>query len=154
MTTELDPIVGNWYRHVDKGQAFMVVAIDELDQLVEVQHFDGDIEEISLSNWHDMELELSEAPEDWSGPVDNVEHDDAGYTETRMSSDAWTESLENNPRTTTEDWQETRAEDERDDGSEGTMLEETERQDRLENTVLASVDIVEPGESEESEQGD
>jgi len=45
MDTLIDPIFGNWYRHLDKGQMFMVVAVDESDSLVELQHFDGDVEE-------------------------------------------------------------------------------------------------------------
>ncbi|WP_455198264.1 DUF6763 family protein [Kaarinaea lacus] len=29
MSTEVDPIVGNWYQHLDKGQRFLVVAFDD-----------------------------------------------------------------------------------------------------------------------------
>ena len=29
MPTEADPILGNWYRHLDKGQKFWVVALNE-----------------------------------------------------------------------------------------------------------------------------
>ena len=29
MNSEADPIVGNWYRHLDKGQPFVVVAVDD-----------------------------------------------------------------------------------------------------------------------------
>ncbi len=37
MDNELDPIVGNWYRHLDKGQIFRVVALDEcVDHIVAV----------------------------------------------------------------------------------------------------------------------
>ena len=33
MSTEVDPIVGNWYQHLDKGQRFLVVAFDEKEGL-------------------------------------------------------------------------------------------------------------------------
>lgn len=144
MTNELDPILGNWYRHLDKGQTFMVVAVDDKERIVELQHFDGDIEEIELENWYAMELELSDAPEDWSGPVDNIEHDDTGYTETEMTSGDLREPLEENPRSPTELWEDASAEDERDDWAEGTAAEEPVQQQFVENTKLASV----PGEEE------
>jgi hypothetical protein len=67
MVNELDPLIGNWYRHLDKGQMFRVVAFDEHDALVELQHFDGDIEEVDLTAWRSMDLEIAEAPEDWTG---------------------------------------------------------------------------------------
>jgi len=118
MPTELDPIVGNWYRHLDKGQLFSVVSVDEQNHVIEVQHFDGDIEEIESANWYAMELELSDAPEDWSGPIDNVEHDDTGYSETEMSGDAWREPLEETPRGAIETW-----EDAQEAGREGEEQE-------------------------------
>ncbi|MGJ0483765.1 MAG: DUF6763 family protein, partial [Methylomicrobium sp.] len=52
MKNEADPIVGNWYQHLDKGQAFQVVAVDEDAGAVELQHFDGDVEEIDLDAWY------------------------------------------------------------------------------------------------------
>lgn len=87
MAGDLDPIVGNWYRHLDKGQMFTVVAVDDLDGVIDVQHFDGDIAEVTLGNWLNMELELAEAPEDRTGPADDVERNDLGYSETAMSAE-------------------------------------------------------------------
>ena len=76
MDRDLDPIVGKWYRHLDKGQLFRVVAYDEERGTVELQHFDGDVEEIDASAWFDMKIEPAEAPQDWTGPVDDVEEED------------------------------------------------------------------------------
>jgi hypothetical protein len=51
-----------------------VVAVDDGDSTVELQHFDGTIEEMEFDVWWDMDLEPAEAPEDWSGSVDvNIE---------------------------------------------------------------------------------
>lgn len=99
MANETDPIVGNWYRHLDKGHRFEVVALDEDRGLVEIQHYDGDLEELELENWPDMELEVIESPEDWSGPVDDFEEGDLHYTETDMNRDDWRESLGEYSRT-------------------------------------------------------
>ncbi len=94
MVTEVDPIVGNWYRHLDKGQSFEVVAIDEDRGAVEIQHFDGDLEEISFEGWYQLEIDLSEPPEDWTGAMDDIVRDDLGYSETEMQGEDWSEPLE------------------------------------------------------------
>ena len=94
MATELDPIVDNWYFHRDKGQRFYVVAVDEEEGTVEIQHFDSDLEEISLNAWYDMDIELSEAPENWSGAMDIVEQDDLGTEITDTKPEDWSEPLQ------------------------------------------------------------
>jgi hypothetical protein len=76
MINELDPVVGNWYRHLDKGEYFTVVAVNDEDETVEIQHFDGDVEELDFSEWRVQDIELAEPPEDSSGPIDNVDADD------------------------------------------------------------------------------
>jgi hypothetical protein len=80
---EIDPKVGSWYRNLVNGQVFQVVSLDEDAALVELQHSDGDIEEISLGEWHAMDLESTDAPDDWSGPIDDLEADDLGFSDTR-----------------------------------------------------------------------
>ena len=89
MGTEADPIVGNWYEHLDKGQKFEVVAVDEDRGTIEIQHFDGDVEELDFESWYGMEVAPIEAPEDWTGPVDDVEQDDLDFTETDMEPEDW-----------------------------------------------------------------
>jgi len=123
LISELDPIVGNWYRHLDKGRTFRVVALDEEKAIIEIQHFDGDLEEIEASAWPNMDLELAEAPEDWTGPVDDVETDDLGYSETSMKETEWQAPLESN-QPSKEAWEDERPEDERDEPEEGDSAEE------------------------------
>src|SRR3970040_1612256 len=118
MDIEVDPIVGNWYRRIDKGQLFRVVGFDDDGNIVEVQHFDGDLEEIELTDWFDLDLELTAAPEDWTGPVDDVDTDDLGYTETDMAQSDWQAPLEANPAPK-EEWEDDQPEDERDEWAEG-----------------------------------
>ncbi len=93
------PRVAQWYRHLNKGQEFHVTAVDEAERTVEIQHFDGDVEELGLEEWYAMDLEAIEAPEDWTGPMDDVERDDLGYTETGMRGEDWSGPLrEQSPR--------------------------------------------------------
>ena len=94
MPTENDPIVDNWYNHLDKGQRFYVVAVDEEGGFVEIQHFDGDVEEVSLEDWYKMNIELGEAPENWYGAVDIGEADDLGTEVTDTQPGDWTEPLQ------------------------------------------------------------
>ena len=79
--TEADPVVGNWYRHTDRRKIFQVVAFDEDERLIEMQNFEGDLEETDLSTWYTMNIEVCAEPEDWTGPLDNMQRDDLGYTE-------------------------------------------------------------------------
>ena len=93
MANNRKPIVNQWYRHIDKGQRFFVTAVDEDENTVEIQHFDGDIEEFDRNEWYELKIEPIEQPEDWTGPVDDVERDDLGYSETDMTEEEWTEPL-------------------------------------------------------------
>ena len=79
MTAPL-PGIGEWYRHTD-GDSFEVVAFDEDDGTIEIQYFDGTVEEMETedweSQWADRALEKAEPPEDWSGSVDVEPTDDS-----------------------------------------------------------------------------
>jgi hypothetical protein len=67
------PGIGDWYR-LNGGQSFEVVAVDDDDGTIEIQYFDGTVEEMDFEDWEaqwdDGGLEAAEAPEDWSGSVD------------------------------------------------------------------------------------
>ena len=63
------PVIGSWYRR-SNGSLFEVVAVDEDDATIELQFFDGTIDEVDFENWGQLLLEKVGAPEDWSGSVD------------------------------------------------------------------------------------
>ena len=65
----LQPRVGAWYKDA-AGALFEIVAIDEDDSTIEIQHFDGTVEEMDMDAWFDAEIEAAPAPEDWSGAID------------------------------------------------------------------------------------
>jgi hypothetical protein len=125
MDKDLDPIIGNWYRHLDKGQMFRVIAFDDSDATIELQHFDGDIEEVSLIVWRTMDLEVAEAPEDWTGPMDDIEPDDLGYSsETVMSNEDWSAPLQEVRRDQHEAWENTAEPDDSENRDEKPLAEE------------------------------
>ncbi|MCP5158014.1 MAG: hypothetical protein H6975_01155 [Gammaproteobacteria bacterium] len=85
MMSDVDPIIGNWYRNQETGNDFEVVALDEDAQTIEIQYFDGELEELDLDAWYELPIDPIEAPEDWSGPFDEMEADDLGYEEDEFS---------------------------------------------------------------------
>ena len=77
----MKPTIGNWYR-IQGSESFEVVAFDEDDGTIELQYFDGTVEEMDLEDWNAEKetgaLEEIEAPEDWTGSVDvDPEEDEA-----------------------------------------------------------------------------
>jgi hypothetical protein len=83
------PTIGEWYRHIG-GDSFEVVALDEDDGTIEIQYFDGTVEEMETEDWNsqwaDRALEAAEPPEDWTGSVD-VESTDDSATGSDISGD-------------------------------------------------------------------
>jgi hypothetical protein len=59
------PQIGLWYKEIQQGTMFEVVAVDELEQTIEIQLLDGAIEEYDFDNWKELLLEGIEEPEDW-----------------------------------------------------------------------------------------
>ena len=71
------PTVGNWYRRPN-GTLFEVVALDEDSETVELQFFDGTIDEVEFDTWPTLLTEQVNAPEDWLGSVDMDPEDFTG----------------------------------------------------------------------------
>lgn len=88
MVNLLKPVIGSWYRHADKGGMFQVVDADATEDWVEVQSFEGDIEEFSGAEWRSLEITAAEQPEDWTGPYDDIQPDDLGYSDMGPEIDA------------------------------------------------------------------
>ena len=78
MIGEIDPIEGNWYCRLDKEEDFMVVDVNEEVCTVDIQYVDGDIEELDIGEWNEMDLEEIEVPEDWPGPLGELEPGNPG----------------------------------------------------------------------------
>lgn len=83
MNSEVSPVIGNWFQSPE-GPQFKVVAMDEDEGSIEIQYFDGEVDEMSFEEWTELGIIASAAPEDWSGPYDDLEKDDLGYTDTNI----------------------------------------------------------------------
>ena len=66
-----EPVAGKWYRDLEEEESFQVLSVDEDQELIEIQHLDGDIEELDLDTWAEMDVEPTEEPEGWSGSGDD-----------------------------------------------------------------------------------
>lgn len=86
------PQVGHWYRQFN-GNLFEVVALDEKDATVELQHFDGTLDEIDLESWGNLLVESVGAPEDWSGSVD-MDPEDVAAEDANELPNGWHDPLE------------------------------------------------------------
>ncbi len=80
MSLSNEPILGKWYKD-DEQQYFEIVALDPEDKTIEIQYFDGAIEELDYDVWFEKGMILHAAPEDWSGPFDDLVRDDFGDTD-------------------------------------------------------------------------
>ena len=118
--------IGQWYLRWDKGEIFQVTGFDDKSRTIEIQTFDGDLDEIDAEAWTTLPLGLAEPPEDWTGPVDDVEVDDLGYSQTEMTARDWAAPLQELgvAEPAEEEWEATSDVDERDPEGEGKPLEE------------------------------
>ena len=86
------PDIGNWYKDQEYNSTFEVVAADDFDDYVEIQHFSGEIEEIDLDTWYELDLRRIPEPEDMSGPFE-LSRDDLGYTDDTIHPEDWSGPL-------------------------------------------------------------
>ena len=76
MSRDYEPVPGQWYENLEEEESFRVLSVDEDSELLEIEYLDGDIEEIDLETWHEMDLERIEEPEGWSESDDDEESDE------------------------------------------------------------------------------
>jgi len=76
VSREHEPVRGQWYQNIEEDESFRVLSVDEDSELVEIEYLDGDIEEIDLETWHEMDLDLTEEPEGWSDAEDEDDDED------------------------------------------------------------------------------
>jgi uncharacterized protein DUF6763 len=83
VSRDYEPVPGQWYENVEEEESFRVLSVDEDSELVEIEYLDGDIEEIDLETWHEMDLERIEEPEGWSesDDEDETEEDEEDWEE-------------------------------------------------------------------------
>jgi uncharacterized protein DUF6763 len=76
VSRDYEPVVGQWYENLEEEESFRVLSVDEDSELVEIEYLDGDIEELDIEAWHEMDLDRIEEPEGWSEPEDDDDDED------------------------------------------------------------------------------
>jgi Family of unknown function (DUF6763) len=76
VSRDYEPVPGQWYENIEEEESFRVLSVDEDSELVEIEYLDGDVEEIDLETWHEMDLERTEEPEGWTGSAEEEEEEE------------------------------------------------------------------------------
>jgi len=101
VSRDKEPVVGQWYVNAEEEETFRVITVDEDAEMVEIEYLDGEIEELDIDEWHELDLELTTEPEGWSEDEQEEEDDDEDEDE-----DDWDEDEDED-------------EDDDDDGDDG-----------------------------------
>ena len=102
MAREYEPTAGQWYENIDENESFRVLSVDEDAELVELEYLDGDIEEIDLETWHELDLDKIDEPEGWAGSSEEEEEEE----EEEEKDDDLDETWDDDEDEDDEDWDE------------------------------------------------
>ena len=92
MSRDYEPVAGQWYENLEEEEQFRVLSVDEDSELVEIEYLDGDIEELDVETWHEMDLDKIAEPEGWSesdDEDDSEEDDDWDEEDDEDDDDDW-----------------------------------------------------------------
>lgn len=89
MGRDYDPIKGQWFEDLEENEIFLVLSVDPDAELVEIQYENGDIEEIDLDTWHELDLERAAEPEGWASDTETTT--DKAEEEDDEDEDDWDE---------------------------------------------------------------
>lgn len=91
MSRDYEPAAGQWYENIEEEETFRVLTVDEDSELVEIEYLDGEIEELDLETWHEMDLNKVAEPEGWAEDDDDDDDDDEDWDEDDDEDDDWDE---------------------------------------------------------------
>ena len=89
MARDYDPVQGQWFEDLEENEVFRVLSVDPDEEIIEIQYENGDIEEIDLDTWHELDLERAEEPEGWAS--DEGEDEDEEEDDEDEDEDDWDE---------------------------------------------------------------
>jgi len=110
VSRDYEPAPGQWYQNLEDEESFRVLTVDEDSELVEIEYLDGEIEEIDLETWHEMDLEQTEEPEGWAESDEDEDEEEEEEEDEEDEDDDWDEDEDDEDE---DDWDEDE-QDERD----------------------------------------
>ena len=87
MCNKFKPVVTKWYERLDTGEIFEVIAVDEADGIIDVQNFEGDVAEMDMKTWRELDLGRVSSPQ-WQDRCSPYETD-RDITTLNMIWDQW-----------------------------------------------------------------
>jgi hypothetical protein len=106
VSRDYEPVPGQWYENLEDEESFRVLTVDEDSELVEIEYLDGEIEEIDLETWHEMDLEQTQEPEGWAESDEDEEEEEEEEEEEDEDDDDWDEDEDDEDE---DDWDEDEA---------------------------------------------
>jgi hypothetical protein len=103
---EYEPAAGQWYENIEENESFRVLSVDEDAETVEIEYLDGDIEEIDLDTWAELDLDKIDEPEGWAGSENDEDDEDEDEDEEDEEDEDWDEDDEED-----DDWEDEEEED-------------------------------------------
>jgi hypothetical protein len=108
---DYEPVKGQWYENSEEEETFRVLSVDEDAELVEIEYLDGDIEELDLDAWHEMDLERIPEPEGWAANEAENDAEEEEEEEEEDEDDDWDEDDEDDDDD--DDWEDDEEESDR-----------------------------------------
>lgn len=99
MSRDNEPVVGQWYENLEDEDTFRVLSVDEDAELIEIEYLDGDIDELDLETWQELDLELTDEPEGWSDEDEEEDEEEEDEDDEDDDDDDWDDDEE-------DDWDE------------------------------------------------
>ncbi len=88
----VNPQIGSWYKDIQQGVIFEIVAMDEDSRTIETQLIDGEVGEYDIDSWQQLLLIEVEEPEDWSSGYE-LSSEDAIDTDAPIHPEDWNNPL-------------------------------------------------------------
>jgi hypothetical protein len=91
VSRDYEPEPGQWYEDLDREDTFRVLSVDPDAALVRIQWLDGEVEDLDVDEWNELDLELAAEPEGWvdetEDPDDEEDLDDEDWDDEEADED-------------------------------------------------------------------
>jgi len=84
MSGQISAEISHWYRQLNQENLFEVVSIDYDRQKIEIEFFDGDVEEMGFNGWKVTAPIEVQPPQPWL-EISNLEQDDPAFNAYALS---------------------------------------------------------------------
>jgi hypothetical protein len=76
LSRDYEPEKGQWYEDLDREDSFRVLDVDPDEATVRIQWLDGEIQDLDVDQWNELDLELAAEPEGWVDETATADEDE------------------------------------------------------------------------------